>query len=58
MHHALFAALYTITLLLAAPAAAQQQTNVVFPPDRHSVTLTGQIKGNADHDYLVDARAG
>ena len=58
MRHALFAALYTITLLLAAPAAAQQQTNVVFPPDRHSVTLTGQIRGNADHGYLVDARAG
>lgn len=58
MHHALLAALYAITLLLAVPAAARQQTNVVFPPDRHSVTLTGQIKGNADHDYLVDARAG
>jgi hypothetical protein len=58
MPHALFAALYAITLLLAAPAAAQQQTNVVFPPGRHTVTLTGAIKGDADHGYLVAARAG
>lgn len=58
MHHALFAVLYASTLLLAASAAAQQQTNVVFPHDRPTVTLTGQIKGNADHDYLVNARAG
>ena len=58
MHHALFAVLYASTLLPAASAAAQQQTNVVFPHDRPTVTLTGQIKGNADHDYLVNARAG
>jgi len=58
MSHALFAALYAITLLLAAPAAAQQQTDVVFAPGRHTVTLTGAIKGDADHGYLVAARAG
>ena len=58
MSHALFAALYAITLLLTAPAAAQQQTNVVFAPGRHSVTLIGTIKGDADHGYLVTARAG
>jgi hypothetical protein len=58
MPHALFAALYAITLLLAAPAAAQQQTDVVFAPGRHTVTLTGAIKGDADHGYLVAARAG
>lgn len=58
MSHALFAALYAITLLLAAPAAAQQQTNVVFAPGGHTVTLTGAIKGDADHGYLVAARAG
>jgi hypothetical protein len=58
MPHALFAALYAITLLLAAPAAAGQQTNVVFAPGRHTVTLTGAIKGDADHGYLVAARAG
>jgi len=58
MSHALFAALYAIVLLLAAPAAAQQQTNVVFAPGRHTVTLTGAIKGDADHGYLVAARAG
>lgn len=58
MSHALFAAMYAITLLLAAPAAAQQQTNVVFAPGRYTVTLTGAIKGGADHGYLVAARAG
>jgi hypothetical protein len=58
MSHALFAALYAITLLLAAPAAARQQTNVVFGPGRHTVTLTGAIKGDADHGYLIAARAG
>jgi hypothetical protein len=58
MSHALFAALYAITLLLAAPAAAQQQTNVVFAPGGHTVTLSGVIKGDADHGYLVAARAG
>jgi len=58
MSHALFAALYAISLLLAAPAAAQQQTNVVFAPGRHTVTLTGAIKGDADHGYLIAARAG
>ena len=58
MPHALFAALYAISLLLAAPAAARQQTNVVFAPGRHTVTLTGAIKGDADHGYLVAARAG
>jgi len=58
MSHALFAALYAITLLLAAPASAQQQTNVVFAPGRHTVTLSGAIKGDADHGYLVAARAG
>jgi len=58
MSHALFAALYAISLLLAAPAAAQQQTNVVFAPGHHTVTLTGTIKGDADHRYLVAARAG
>jgi hypothetical protein len=58
MTHALFAALSAITLLLAAPAAAQRQTNVVFAPGRQTVTLTGAIKGDADHGYLVAARAG
>ncbi len=45
-------------LVLAAPASAQQQTVVAFARGASSATLKGSIKGDQDHNYVVDARAG
>jgi hypothetical protein len=45
-------------LLMALPAGAQQTTNVAFARGAGSATLKGSIKGDQDHSYLVDARAG
>jgi hypothetical protein len=45
-------------LLLAAPAIAQQTTNVTFAKGASSATLKGSIKGDKDHRYVVNARAG
>jgi hypothetical protein len=52
------AALAAVGLLLALPAAAQQSTNVAFAKGASSATLKGSIKGDQDHSYYVDARAG
>ena len=52
------AALTTAGLALAQPALAQQQTVVSFAKGTSSQTLKGSIKGDQDHNYVVDARAG
>jgi hypothetical protein len=52
------AALTTAGLALAQPAMAQQQTVVSFAKGTSSQTLKGSIKGDQDHNYVVDARAG
>lgn len=46
------------TLILAVPAGAQQRTVVAFAKGASSATLQGSIKGDQDHSYVVDARAG
>jgi hypothetical protein len=58
MTKALFTALAAAALLMALPAHAQQTTNVTFAKGASSATLKGSIKGDQDHSYLVDARAG
>jgi hypothetical protein len=58
MTRTLFTALAAAALLMALPASAQQQTNVAFAKGASSATLKGSIKGDQDHSYLVDARAG
>jgi hypothetical protein len=58
MTKALFTALAAGCLLLALPAGAQQSTNVAFAKGASSATLKGSIKGDQDHSYFVDARAG
>ena len=58
MTKTLFAALAAVGLLLAWPASAQQDTVVAFAKGASSATLKGSIKGDQDHSYLVDARAG
>ncbi len=45
-------------LMLAFPASAQQQTVVAFDKGESAATVTGSIKGEQDHTYLLDARAG
>jgi len=57
MTKALFTTL-AAALLLAMPAVAQQSTNVAFAKGTSSATLKGSIKGDQDHSYFVDARAG
>jgi len=42
----------------AGIARAQQTTNVAFAKGASSATLKGSIKGDQDHSYFVDARAG
>jgi hypothetical protein len=51
-------ALVAAGLLLSQPASAQQQTVVAFDKGASSATLKGSIKGDQDHSYFVDARAG
>lgn len=58
MTKALFTALAAAALLLPLPAGAQQSTNVAFAKGASSATLKGSIKGDQDHSYFVDARAG
>ncbi len=58
MTKALFTALAATGLLLALPTGAQQSTNVAFAKGASSATLKGSIKGDQDHSYFVDARAG
>jgi hypothetical protein len=58
MNRFFLAALTTAGLALAQPAMAQQQTVVSFAKGTSSQTLKGSIKGDQDHSYLVDARAG
>jgi len=45
-------------LLLAVPGAARQKTAVAFAKGSSSSTVTGSIKGDQDHSYIVDARTG
>lgn len=58
MTKSIIAALVTAGLLLSQPASAQQETVVAFAKGASSATLKGSIKGDQDHSYLVDARAG
>ena len=58
MYRTLFTAIAAAALLMALPASAQQTTNVAFAKGASSATLKGSIKGDQDHSYLVDARAG
>jgi len=51
-------ALVAACLLLSQPASAQQDTVVAFAKGTSSQTLKGSIKGDQDHNYIVDARAG
>ena len=51
-------ALATAALALAQPAMAQQQTVVSFAKGTSAQTLKDSIKGDQDHSYIVDARAG
>ncbi len=53
-----FTAFAAAGLLLAVPAAAQQETNVTFAKGTSSATLKGSIKGEQSRTYIVDARAG
>lgn len=45
-------------LVLAMPASAQQKTNVAFAKGASAATFKGSIKGDMDHSYIVNARAG
>jgi len=47
-----------VGLLLAQPALAQQQTVVSFAKGKSASTISGSIKGDQDHSYIVNARAG
>jgi hypothetical protein len=58
MTRTFFTALAAAALLMALPASAQQQTNVAFAKGASSASLKGSIKGDQDHSYFVDARAG
>jgi len=58
MNRLILTAVATAGLALAQPAMAQQQTIVSFAKGTSSQTLKGSIKGDQDHDYVVDARAG
>ena len=58
MTRTLFTAIAAAALLMALPAGAQQTTIVAFAKGASSATLKGSIKGDQDHSYLIDARAG
>ena len=58
MKNAILASLFVATTLLADPVLAKQRTNVEFARGASSATLTGTIRGSADHSYIVNARAG
>lgn len=48
----------TVALGFAQPALAQQRTVVSFAKGKSASTVSGSIKGDQDHSYIVDARAG
>jgi hypothetical protein len=52
------AAIAAAALLIAVPAVAQEKTSVTFAKGASSATLKGSIKGDRDHGYIVNARAG
>ena len=58
MTRTLVTAFAAAALLMGLPAGAQQQTTVAFTKGTTSATLKGSIKGDQDHSYLIDARAG
>ena len=58
MTRSILTALVAIGFLLSQPASAQQETVVAFAKGASSATLKGSIKGDQDHSYLIDARAG
>ena len=58
MIKAFFTVLAASGLMLAMPVSAQQKTTVAFAKGASSATLKGSIKGDQDHSYVVDARAG
>ena len=58
MTKSMIAALVAAGFLLSQPASAQQETVVAFAKGTSSQTLKGSIKGDQDHNYVVDARAG
>jgi hypothetical protein len=58
MTRSIVTALVAAGFLLSQPASAQQQTVVAFAKGTSSQTLKGSIKGDQDHNYVVDARAG
>lgn len=58
MTRSILTALVTAGILLTQPASAQQETVVAFVEGTSSQTLKGSIKGDQDHNYVVDARAG
>lgn len=47
-----------VATALAVSANAQQKTNVTFSKGATSSTLKGSIRGDQDHSYIVNARAG
>jgi hypothetical protein len=58
MRKRLCATLVALGLLLAVPASAQKDISVGFARGQNSATLSGRIKGDAEHRYIVTARAG
>jgi hypothetical protein len=58
MIRSILTALVATGFLLGQPASAQQETAVAIAKGTSSQTLKGSIKGDQDHNYLVNARAG
>ena len=58
MTRSILTALVAAGDLLSQPASAQQETVVAFGKGASSQTVKGSIKGDQDHIYLIDARAG
>ena len=58
MTRSIFTLLLAAALLPSQPASARQETVVAFAKGTSSATLNGSIKGDEDHNYVVDARAG
>jgi hypothetical protein len=58
MTKSILTAVVAAGFLLSQPASAQQETVVAFAKGASSQTLKGSIKGDQDHSYVVNARAG
>jgi hypothetical protein len=58
MRKRLCATLAALGLLLAVPARAQKEFNVGLTRAHNSATLSGRIRDDAEHRYIVTARAG